>query len=94
MLENDSPLNSSFTDGLLFTRATAFEVEFQKEAQEALQQRNRWTMFSCQLKIERDIAQGPHMYYDGAIWQVLRIYDDNAGSFMTALAPHGLTQPG
>lgn len=51
-------------------------------------------MFFCQQKIERDIAQGPHLYYNGAVWQVLRIYDDNAGSFMTALAPHGLTQPG
>ena len=93
MLETDSPLDISFTDGLLFTGVTASEVEFQKEAQDALQQRHRWTMFSRQQEFERDNAQGPHLYYDGAIWQVLRIYDDYTGSFMAALAPYSLTRP-
>ena len=73
MLENDSPLDLLFTDGFLFTGATAFEVEFQQKAKEALQQPNRWTMFSRQQDIDRDIAQGPHFYYNGAIWQLLRM---------------------
>ena len=49
-------------------------------------------MFSRQQDIDRDIAQGPHLYYNGAIWQLLRMYDDNAASFMPAFAPHGLRQ--
>ena len=92
MLENDSPLDLSFTDGFLFTGATAFEVESQQKAQEALQQPNRWTVFSHQQNVDRGIAQGPHLYYNGAIWQLLRMYDDNAASFMPAFAPHSLTQ--
>ena len=92
MLDNNSPLDLSFKEGSLFTGATAFEVELQQKAQEALQQPNRWTMFSRQQDIDQDIAQGPHLYYNGAIWQLLRMYDDNAASFMPAFAPHSLTQ--
>lgn len=94
MLETDSPLDSPFTDGLLFNGVPASEVQFQKEAWDALQGRSRWSMFFRQRTFDHNIAQGLHMKYNGAIWQVLRIYDDNTGSFMAALAPHGLTKPG
>ena len=94
MLDTDSALDSSFTDGLIFTGASSHEIEFQKETLQALRQRDRWTMFPSQQESRRDIAQGPYLYHDGAIWQVLRIHDDTVGSFMTAIAPPDLTQIG
>lgn len=93
VLESDHPLESPFTEGLLFTGASASEVEMQQEARDIIQQRNAWKAFLAQEVPEQDFAQGPHLYYNETVWQILRIHDDTAGSFVTALAPCDQAQP-
>ena len=56
--EIDHPLESSLPEGLLFTGASASEVEMQKEARDIVQQRNAWKSFLAQEGPEQDFAQG------------------------------------
>lgn len=88
MLESDNPLDSPFTEGFLFRRAAASRLEIQQEARDLIKKRNAWKVSLTLENSEQDFADGPHLYYNETIWQILRIYDDTAGSFITALAPY------
>ena len=93
VLESNRPLESPFTEGFLFTGASASDVEMQQEARDMIQQRNVWKVFLAQEGPEQDFAQGPHLYYNRTVWLTLRIHSDIAESFVTALAPRDQAQP-
>lgn len=93
VLDSHDPFGSPFAEGFLFTGASAAEAEMQQEARDIIQQRKAWKAFHAQEGCEQDFTQGPHLYYNDTIWQILRIHEDTAGSFLTALAPHDQVQP-
>ncbi len=56
----------------------------QQEARDIIQQPKAWKTFDSQEGCEQNFVQGPHLYYNGTIWQIVRIHGDSSGSFLTA----------
>lgn len=90
---HDRSFGSPFAEGFLFAGASAAEAEMQQEARDIIQQRKAWKAFHSQEGCEQDFVQGPHLYYNGTIWQIMRIHDDTSGSFLTALTLYNQVHP-
>lgn len=84
MLDNHDHFGSLFAEGFLFAGASAAEAGMQQEARDIIQQPKAWKAFDSQEGCEQNFVQGPHLYYNGTIWQIVRIHGDTSGSFLTA----------
>ncbi len=92
VLESDDPFDSPFTAGFLFTGASVAKIQLLQDARSILQQRNAWNLFHAQEGLEQQFARVPHLYHNDTIWRLLRLHNDTAGSFLTALAPQNHAQ--